>query len=131
MADGALTGIRVIDLTTVLMGPLATRMLGDHGADVIRVEPITGDSTRNGIQHRNPGMSGFSLNLQRNKRSLSLDLKDHRGRQALLDLAKTSDVLVTNMRAAALGRLGLDAATINQANPSLIYCRANSILLKL
>ena len=125
MKDGALTGIRVIDLTTVLMGPLATRMLGDHGADVIRVEPVTGDSTRNGIPHRNPGMSGFSLNLQRNKRSLSLDLKDNRGRQALLDLVKTSDVLVTNMRAAALERLGLDAMTINQSNPSLIYCRAN------
>ena len=125
MEDGALTGIRVIDLTTVLMGPLATRMLGDHGADVIRVEPVDGDSTRNGIPNRNPGMSGFSLNLQRNKRSLSVDLKDDRGRQALLDLIKTSDVLVTNMRAAALERLGLDAVTISEANPSLIYCRAN------
>ncbi len=125
MEDGALTGIRVIDLTTVLMGPLATRMLGDHGADVIRVEPVDGDSTRNGIPNRNPGMSGFSLNLQRNKRSLSVDLKDDRGRQALLDLIKTSDVLVTNMRAAALERLGLDALTISEANPSLIYCRAN------
>ena len=125
MEDGALSSVRVIDLTTVLMGPLATRMLGDHGADVIRVEPTNGDSTRNGTPHRNPGMSGFSLNLQRNKRSLSLDLKDDRGRQALLDLVATADVLVTNMRAAALQRLGLDEATVNQVNPSLIYCRAN------
>ena len=125
MENGALSGIRVVDLTTVLMGPLATRMLGDHGADVIRVEPTNGDSTRNGVPSRNPGMSGFSLNLQRNKRSLSVDLKHDQGRQALLDLVETSDVVVTNMRAAALERLGLGEAALNEVNPSLIYCRAN------
>ena len=86
MEDGALTGIRVIDLTTVLMGPLATRMLGDRRR-CHPGEPVDGDSTRNG-PNRNPGMSGSSLNLQRNKRSLSVDLKDDRGRQALLDLIK-------------------------------------------
>ena len=125
MEQGALNGIRVIDLTTVLMGPMATRMLGDHGADVIRVEPTTGDSTRNGLPSRNAGMSGFSLNLQRNKRSLSIDLKNDSGRAVILDLVKTADALVTNMRAEALTRLGLDAESLISANPSLIYCRAN------
>ena len=125
MENGALDGIRIIDLTTVLMGPMATRMLGDHGADVIRVEPTTGDSTRNGLPSRNPGMSGFSLNLQRNKRSLSIDLKHDRGQEVVLELAKTADVLVTNMRAEALTRLGLDEGSVTSINPSLIYCRAN------
>lgn len=125
MENGALDGIRIIDLTTVLMGPMATRMLGDHGADVIRVEPTTGDSTRNGLPSRNPGMSGFSLNLQRNKRSLSVDLKHDRGQEVVLELAKTADVLVTNMRAEALTRLGLDEGSVTSINPSLIYCRAN------
>ena len=125
MENGALDGIRIIDLTTVLMGPMATRMLGDHGADVIRVEPTTGDSTRNGLPSRNPGMSGFSLNLQRNKRSLSVDLKHDRGKEVVLELAKTADVLVTNMRAEALTRLGLDEGSVTSINPSLIYCRAN------
>ena len=125
MENGALDGIRIIDLTTVLMGPMATRMLGDHGADVIRVEPTTGDSTRNGLPSRNPGMSGFSLNLQRNKRSLSIDLKHDRGQEVVLELAKTADVLVTNMRAEALARLGLDEGSVTSINPFLIYCRAN------
>ena len=76
---GALDGVRVVDLTTVLMGPLACRMLGDHGADVIRIESLAGDSTRNGLPARTAGMSGFSLNIQRNKRSLALDLKSPAG----------------------------------------------------
>ena len=121
MEQGALHGIRVIDLTTILMGPMATRMLADHGADVIRVETTIGDSTRNGLPSRHFGMSGFSLNLQRNKRSLSIDLKHAAGRQVILDLVATADVLVTNMRAAALGRLGLDERAVNAVNPALIY----------
>ncbi len=125
MADGALSGVRVIDLTTVLMGPMATRMLGDHGADVIRVESLAGDSTRNGLPARHDGMSGFSLNLQRNKRSLSVDLKNPDGREIMDRLVETADVLVTNMRAAALQRLGLDAATLRKRDPNLIHCVAN------
>ncbi len=125
MTDGALSGIRVIDLTTVLMGPMATRMLGDHGADVIRVESLSGDSTRNGLPARNPGMSGFSLNLQRNKRSLSIDLKHPRGHEIMLELVASADVLVTNMRAAALERLRLDADHLRGLHPALIHCRAN------
>ena len=122
---GALDGIRVVDLTTVLMGPMACRMLGDHGADVIRVESLDGDSTRNGLPARTAGMSGFSLNIQRNKRSLALDLKSDAGRAAMQRLLASSDVLVTNMRAAALERLGLDADTLREQHPQLICCRAN------
>ncbi len=122
---GALEGIRVVDLTTVLMGPLACRMLGDHGADVIRVESLEGDSTRNGLPARSAGMSGFSLNIQRNKRSLALDLKSPAGREAMERLLASADVLITNMRAAALERLGLDADTLRAQHPQLICCRAN------
>ena len=125
LSDGALAGTRVVDLTTVLMGPMATRMLGDHGADVIRVESLQGDSTRNGLPARNPGMSGFSLNLQRNKRSLSLDLKSEQGHAVMMDLLASADVLVTNMRAAALQRLGLGADQVCDHNPRLIHCIAN------
>lgn len=122
---GALEGVRVVDLTTVLMGPLACRMLGDHGADVIRVESLTGDVTRNGLPARTAGMSGFSLNIQRNKRSLALDLKSAAGREAMTRLLSSTDVFVTNMRAAALERLGLDAETTRAQHRKLIYCRAN------
>ncbi|WP_419854354.1 CaiB/BaiF CoA transferase family protein [Candidatus Poriferisodalis sp.] len=124
-AAGALDGVRVVDLTTVLMGPMACRMLGDHGADVIRVESLDGDSTRNGLPARSAGMSGFSLNIQRNKRSLALDLKSDAGRAAMQRLLASSDVLITNMRAAALERLGLDADSLRAQHPQLICCRAN------
>ncbi|WP_419838132.1 CaiB/BaiF CoA transferase family protein [Candidatus Poriferisodalis sp.] len=122
---GALDGMRVVDLTTVLMGPMACRMLGDHGADVIRVESLDGDSTRNGLPARSAGMSGFSLNIQRNKRSLALDLKSAAGKAAMQRLLANSDVLVTNMRAAALERLGLGADALRSQHPHLICCRAN------
>ncbi len=125
MEQGALTGVRIVDLTTVLMGPMATRMLGDHGADVVRVESLSGDSTRNGLPARNPGMSGFSLNLQRNKRSVALDLKHPTGAHIMDELVATADVVVTNMRAGALERLGLDAETLCGRYPRLIHCRAN------
>lgn len=122
---GALDGVRIVDLTTILMGPLATRMLGDHGADIIRVESASGDSTRNSMPQRSPAMSAFSLNLQRNKRSIVLDLKHKDGLKAMLALCDGADVIVTNMRRAALERLGLDADTLRARNPDLIYCSAN------
>ncbi|MCP3911123.1 MAG: CoA transferase [Actinomycetia bacterium] len=122
---GALAGIRVVDLTTVLMGPLATRMLADHGADVVRLEALAPQSSRHSPPSRNPGMNGFSLNLQRNKRSIALDLKHPDGAAAAADLAAGADVLVTNMRRSALERLGLDAETLRARQPSLIHCTAN------
>ncbi len=125
LSPGALASYRIIDLTTILMAPLATRMMGDHGADVVRVETLTGDSTRNSLPTRNAGMSGFSLNLQRNKRSLSIDLKSTQGKQVVQRLVTTADVLVTNMRHTALERLALDSDSVQKLNPQLIYCRAN------
>ncbi len=122
---GALDGIRVIDLSTILMGPYATRILGDLGADVIRLETLDGDSSRNSLPARTPGMSSLALNLQRNKRSVSLDLKHPGARDAAFRLLSGADVVVTNMRRAALRRLGLDADAVRAANPAVIYCVAN------
>ena len=108
MKPGALAGIRIVELCTILMGPYSARILGDHGADVIRIESLTGDSARHGNPARSPGMSAHNLNIQRNKRSVCLDLKHPEGRDAALAVIATADVVVTNMRRAALGRLGLD-----------------------
>jgi len=122
---GALAGIRVVELATILMGPYGARILGDYGADVIRIESLTGDSSRNGVPFRNPGMSGHNFNVQRNKRSISLNLKEPAGRQAALDIIATADVVVTNMRRAALGRLGLDPSALSERDPGLIVCVGN------
>lgn len=124
-AAGALSGVRIIDLTTVLMAPLATRMLADHGADVIRVEAPGGEAFLSSTPTRNPGMNWFALNLARNKRSMTLDLKTEEGRAAINDLVATADVFVSNMRAGALERLGLDAETLRGRHPDLIHCVAN------
>jgi crotonobetainyl-CoA:carnitine CoA-transferase CaiB-like acyl-CoA transferase len=125
MPPGALDGIRIIDLSTIMMGPLAARILGDLGADVIRIESLAGDSSRNGQPSRHAGMSGLSLNLQRNKRSIALDLKQPEGRAAALDVMRSSDVVVSNMRRSALDRLGLGPGDVRAVAPQLIYCVAN------
>jgi crotonobetainyl-CoA:carnitine CoA-transferase CaiB-like acyl-CoA transferase len=122
---GPLDGIRVVELATILMGPYGARILGDYGADVIRIETLTGDSTRHSLPARNPGMSGHNLNIQRNKRSVALDLKRPDGRKAALAIIATADVLVTNMRRAALGRLGLDPTELCRHHPGLIVCVGN------
>jgi crotonobetainyl-CoA:carnitine CoA-transferase CaiB-like acyl-CoA transferase len=122
---GPLDGIRVVDLTTILMGPLAARILGDLGADVIRIESLAGDSVRNSQPARHDGMASMALNLHRNKRSIALDLKHPDGRDAALALMATVDVVVTNMRRSALDRLGLGPEAVRASSPGLIYCVAN------
>ena len=122
---GPLAGLTVVDLTTVMMGPLATQILGDLGADVIKVESFKGDSTRWVPPDPHGGLSGISLNLNRNKRSIAVDLKHPEGRRFALDLLATADVFVTNMRRAALQRLGLGYGDIGPPNPRLVYCAAN------
>jgi len=124
-SGGAFDGIRVIDLTTVLMGPLAGRMLADHGADVIRLESTQGEAFLSTPPMRHAGMNWFSLNLHRNKRSVALDLKHPDGAAAAAGLVASADVLLTNMRASALARLGLDAGTLRARHPRLIHCVAN------
>lgn len=118
---GPLAGVRIIDITTVFMGPSATQILGDLGADVIKVEMPGGDPTRRVGPNGENGMGPLFMGLNRNKRSIELDLKTPEGVQALLDLLKTADVLVTNVRPAAMERLGLGQAQIAQANPKLIH----------
>ena len=104
---GPLDGVRVLDLSTVVMGPLATQTLGDLGADVITIETPIGDTNRFMGPGSHPDLSGVSMNLMRNKRSVVLDLKQEAGRAAFLRIAATSDVVVTNLRPGALARLRL------------------------
>ncbi len=116
-----LDGLKVVDMTTVLMGPFATQLMGDMGADVIKVEAPGGDNTRHIGPARNPGMGSIFLNVNRSKRSVVLDLKQPAGREALMRLCLDADVVVYNIRPQAMTRLGLDYATLAAANPRLIY----------
>ena len=118
---GPLEGIKVIDMTTVLMGPYATQMLGDYGADVIKVEALDGDVTRLIGPTRHPGMGPVFLNTNRSKRSICLDLKKPAGRDAVLRLIASADVLVYNVRPQAMARLQLGYDVVAKINPRLIY----------
>ena len=104
---GPLEGVKIIDMTTVLMGPYATQMLGDYGADIIKIESLEGDVTRLIGPTRHPGMGPVFLNTNRSKRSIRLDLKKDAGRDALLRLVATADVLIYNVRPQAMERLRL------------------------
>jgi crotonobetainyl-CoA:carnitine CoA-transferase CaiB-like acyl-CoA transferase len=119
-----LRGVRVLDLTTVVMGPFATQMLGDMGADVIKVESAAGDSMRWIGPWHTPGMGPLFLQANRNKRSVVLDLKAAPGRHTALCLAAQADVLVSNVRPQALARLGLDYDSVRAHNDRIIYCSA-------
>ena len=120
---GALDGYRIVDITSILSGPYGTQLLGDAGADVIKVEaPPRGDSTRYLGQSRGPGMGGPFLNMNRNKRSICLDLKQDSAKAALVKLIETADVLVHNMRPQAISRLGFSYEDVRAIKPDIIYC---------
>ncbi len=121
---GPLAGIRVLDLTTVVMGPYATQLLGDLGADVIKIEEPTGDLSRVMGPGPHPDLSGTSLNLHRNKRSILLDLKDPKNRPAVEALICRTDVFITNLRPAPLERLQLDYEHCKVLQPSIVMCQA-------
>jgi crotonobetainyl-CoA:carnitine CoA-transferase CaiB-like acyl-CoA transferase len=117
-----LSGVRVLDLTTVLSGPLCTMMLADAGADVIKVEPPTGDPARGMGPPFWGGESCEFLALNRNKRSVALNLKDAQDRESFLELCKTADVVVENYRTGVADRLGISYADVAAVNPRLVYC---------
>lgn len=119
--SGPLTGIRVLDLTTVLMGPYATQIMADMGADVIKIEPPGGDTLRGIGPMRNPGMGNIFLHVNRNKRSIVLDLKKEDGLATFFVLAKTADVVVCNIRPQAMRRLGISYDRLRTLNAKIIY----------
>ncbi len=117
-----LNGIRVLDLSRVLAGPYCTMVLGDLGADVIKVEPPEGDETRGWGPPFAEGESAYYLCVNRNKRGIVINLKTDEGKKILHDLALQSDVLVENFRPGTLAKFGLDFETLHELNPKLIYC---------
>ena len=120
-ASGPLAGIRIVDMSSVLMGPYATQILADYGADVIKIEDAKGDLLRSAGTMRNPKMGAVYLSCNRNKRSVVLDAKSAAGHAALLKLCEEADVFVTNVRPAALKRLKMDYEDVKARNPSIVY----------
>jgi len=119
--SGPLSGVRVVDCTTVVLGPWAAQQLGDLGADVVKVEPPEGDTTRQLGPMRNPNMGAFYLAVNRNKRSIVLDLKQESARRVLRRLAEHADVLLHNYRPQAARRLGMSYETFREINPGIVY----------
>jgi crotonobetainyl-CoA:carnitine CoA-transferase CaiB-like acyl-CoA transferase len=119
--SAALSGIRVLDLTSIVFGPYASQTLADYGADVIKIESPSGDSTRTTGPSLENGLSVVYLGINRNKRSLVLDLKQEKARNALLRLVDTADVFMHSMRPQKMQALGLDPESLLKRNPSLIY----------
>jgi crotonobetainyl-CoA:carnitine CoA-transferase CaiB-like acyl-CoA transferase len=118
---GPLAGVRVIDLTAMVMGPYCTQIMADMGADVIKIEPPEGDNTRNISVAPAPGMSGVFVNVNRGKRSVVLDLRTDAGKQALRRLLEHADVFIHSMRAKAIAKLGFSYADVAAINPRIVY----------
>lgn len=119
---GALDGIRIVDLTTVILGPWATQTLGDMGADVIKIETPSGDTTRQSGPRKSEGMASLYMATNRNKRSIVLDLTKAEGREALFKIIATADVFLHNMRPKVSKKLGLEYEAFSEQFPDLIYC---------
>jgi crotonobetainyl-CoA:carnitine CoA-transferase CaiB-like acyl-CoA transferase len=119
-----LRGLRIIDLTTTFLGPYATQIVGDFGADVVKVEPLEGDVGRFPRPNRSPDMGAGFINANRNKRSLAVDLKTPEGRSVVHRLVRGADAVVHNMRPKAAEKLGVSFEDLKQVNPELVYCYA-------
>ncbi len=118
-----LEGVRVVEMTSVVLGPYAAQILGDLGADIIKIEPPSGDTNRNlGPYRQHRDMASLFINCNRNKRSLVLNLKAEHGRAAALKVIEKADVVIHNFRPGAMERLGLDYGAVKAINPEVIYC---------
>ncbi|MBS37077.1 MAG: CoA transferase [Thiotrichales bacterium] len=124
--SGPLTGIKIVDMTTMMSGPLATMLLGDQGADVIKVETPSGELMRKVGRSRNGVTDSFQCS-NRSKRSLSVDLKSEQGRSIVKQLLANADVLVQNFRPGTMARLGLDETAVRTLNPGIIYVSINGV----
>jgi crotonobetainyl-CoA:carnitine CoA-transferase CaiB-like acyl-CoA transferase len=122
--SGPLQGIKVVEMTSVVLGPWACQMLADMGAEVIKIEQPRGDSNRSLGAANNPGMAALYLTCNRNKRSIVLDLRVAGARDAVLALVKNADVFIHNNRPQVMTKLGLDYADLRKVNPRIIYCGA-------
>ena len=120
--EGPLSGIKVLDLSAVVLGPMAAQYLGDMGADVIKIEPPEGDITRSIGPRRSAGMGALFLANNRNKRSVVLDLKDAEGQAVLHRMVEGSDVLLHSIRTSSAARVGLSYPALSARNPRLVYC---------
>ncbi len=125
-SGGPLAGVRIIDFTSIYSGPIATAILGDQGADVIKIEPADGDVMRRGMPSRNGVGASFAM-MNRNKRSLVIDARSDKGREALERLIVDADVLVENFRPGVMDRLGLGYERLAARNPRLIYVSINGV----
>jgi crotonobetainyl-CoA:carnitine CoA-transferase CaiB-like acyl-CoA transferase len=121
---GPLQGVKIIEMTSVVLGPWACQMLADMGADVVKIEQPRGDSNRTLGAAQNPGMAALYLTCNRNKRSMVLDFRQPGARDALLEMIKSADVFVHNNRPQVMTKLGLDYADMKKVNPKIIYCGA-------
>ncbi|MFP8872138.1 MAG: CoA transferase, partial [Myxococcota bacterium] len=126
LPTGPCAGLKVLDFTTVISGPMCTQVLGDYGADVIKIESPLGDPSRySGAPFREPGFSGFLSQFNRNKRSVVVDLKIDAGRNLILDLVTHMDVVAENFRPDVMNRLGLGYEVLAARNPKLVYVAIN------
>lgn len=122
---GPLAGYVIVDLTTMVMGPMATQILGDLGAEVLKVERPNGDPQRYPLPSRHPTMNGVFLNLNRNKRSIAVDLQKKEGAELIRKFCRGADVVISSMRRVSSRKLGLDYESIKAIKPDIIYCVAN------
>jgi len=117
-----LKNIRVLDLTRVLVGPFATQIMGDLGAEIIKVEPLQGDESRSWPPTLDKGESGYFCSLNRNKKAITLNLKDSRGQKIIAQLARNADVVMENFTPGVVKKLNIDYESLSKENPSIIYC---------